>query len=215
MYEVKMLLNSEGGTTWSAGSFGIGVTGPRWGLFDHDTGEWISRGCGCDATPIVFSNPHLAMAYGLYHIPFNDIINSLKNEVLKVKINISNHQSIMWTDEQLRAAGYSHPGNIMNIPFPAVPVDAGEFDLIRMRDGVIQQVRSLRLPPCRVHVAGEPVLTVLLVRELQGLGYIPVAAITTRESTEELVDGKVFKRSVFQFHGWRQYPLLKEVGEDV
>lgn len=115
--------------------------------------------------------------------------------------NISNHPSAKWPAPQWTAAR-ALGMEIIDIPFP--DVDPSLDDLSELVEKVAAQVLAI-CPSgwCRGMIAGEPVLTALLVARLQP-GMECFSATTRRLTVEK--DG--VKTSVFQFDHFRPWPRL-------
>jgi hypothetical protein len=114
-------------------------------------------------------------------------------------LNISNHNSKFWSNEQLSAAE-SIGGTIVDMPFPNVPPDA-DRDLVQsMAEDMLAGI--LEKTPSVVHVMGEHTLNVALVNKLKSIGVMTVASTTKRDVVEE-IDGT--KTSRFRFVRFREY----------
>ncbi len=117
-------------------------------------------------------------------------------------VNISNHPSSRWGAEQLSAA--QNFGDVVDISFPEVPADPAA-DLQKLADQVVSQLPSTS---CTIMVQGEMTLTVLLVRVLTNLGHRCVAAVSERKTVEVTApNGAVTKTAIFEFRGFRNYPV--------
>lgn len=118
-----------------------------------------------------------------------------------VFINISNHPSSLWDDEQREAA--SSFGNIMDIGFPQIDPMSCDRDVAQLADEYAERVlRMAATQQVTVHVMGEMTFTFRLVGLLLANGIRCVASTTMRIS-EMLPDGS--KRSVFRFRQFRDY----------
>ena len=131
-------------------------------------------------------------------------------------INFTNHISTAWSPEQIDAA--SQFGDIIDIPFPAVPPDASEEDIrilaIKSCREILWTLRDVEENKEKtkseesnqsenvVHVMGEMTLTYAIVSRLKDKGITCVASTTKREVTT-LPDGS--KVSTFKFVRFRQY----------
>ncbi len=116
-------------------------------------------------------------------------------------LNLSNHPSERWTEEQLKSA-ISEFGEVKDLAFPQIPPDYGESDISRLAGEYLTKV--LELKPGAVHLMGEMTFTSCLVALLQKEG-IPCLASTTRRVAIEEGNKKI---SVFQFIRFRRYPDL-------
>lgn len=120
-------------------------------------------------------------------------------------INLSNHPSANWSEEQKNAAEQL-AGPIVDIPFPAVDPYASEEVVSSIADNYCQIVLETACgqDSLVVHLMGEMTLTFALVQLLQACG-IPCVASTTKRVTVEQ-DG--IKSSLFKFVKFRKYTLL-------
>lgn len=81
-----------------------------------------------------------------------------------VFVNISNHESIKWSKEQMEASCVlGEP--IVDIPFPSIPPDESVQEVAHLADTFSQKV--VELNPSAVHVAGEFTFTFASVKRLQ------------------------------------------------
>ena len=122
-------------------------------------------------------------------------------------INISNHPSSRWSDDQLGAAhrldGEGEEFVITDIPFPSIPADAGGDEIEQIAYNVFHAVIDMTAPTgAVVMVQGEFTFTLALVRLLQGAGYTCVAACSERQAVEN-ADGT--KTVAFNFVRFREY----------
>jgi hypothetical protein len=117
-------------------------------------------------------------------------------------INLSNHPSEMW-DEQQRAKAQEY-GRIEDMAFPDVPAQCSAIELDAMADRIAHQVLE-KQPDC-VMCQGEFTLTYRVITRLKGKGVIVVAACSERKCEEQVLgDGTVRKVSKFQFRQFRRY----------
>lgn len=117
-------------------------------------------------------------------------------------INLSNHPTAMWLPEQLSAA-HSAYGEVIDLPFPAVPADADEANIQTIAQEYLNKVQTIAHPAeVVVHIMGEMTLTYALVCLLKQAGYTCVASTSVREVYEE-EPGK--KTAVFRFVRFRKY----------
>lgn len=117
-------------------------------------------------------------------------------------VNFSNHASIKWEREQLEAAGKW--GDIIDIPFPAVRVDASENEIVSMADEYSRRI--LTLSPEVVMCQGEFTLCYAVVRRLRARGITVVAACSERMVKEQIDEaGGQIKTVVFRFERFREY----------
>lgn len=124
-----------------------------------------------------------------------------------VFLNLSNHPSAGWSDEQ-RAAALELAPRIEDLPFPNVPPEADEKEVGRLTEQVLG-----RVPAGTSHamVMGEFTLTYALVRGLLARGIVCVVATTQREKVETTTGtGEKTTVSRFRFERFRRYPSLSE-----
>ena len=113
-------------------------------------------------------------------------------------LNLSNHPSARWPDDQQSAAARFGP--VADLPFPNVPPDADEAALAELVDTYFQQIKAKA--PAAVHLMGEMTFTYALVRRLREELDLPVIASTTERLVTER-DGE--KRVRFRFVRFRAY----------
>lgn len=119
-------------------------------------------------------------------------------------INLSNHPSADWSDEQKAAAkGYS---GIIDLPFPEVAPDGAEDYILSLVNEYIEKITAVsHLYPLTsditVHVMGEMTFTFAMIFALQQRG-IRCIASTTKRVTEEK---NGVKTSEFKFVRFRNY----------
>jgi len=119
-------------------------------------------------------------------------------------INISNHPSHTWSEEQKRAALEFASGPIVDIPFPAVPPEADETAIGILAREIIDKIGSLPITdgPSAVMVMGEYSLFWQIVSKLRYLvPGLPVVVATTQRIAEEKDGVKV---SRFEFVRFRR-----------
>ena len=112
-------------------------------------------------------------------------------------INISNHPSTKWGDEQLKAAGA-----VVDLPFPAVDPNASSEELDALAQTYLEKIFSMGTLDGVVHVMGEMGFTFKLVSLLKEAGLTVVHSTTERLSVEN-PDGT--KTSLFKFCQFREY----------
>ena len=114
-------------------------------------------------------------------------------------INLTNHPSSGWSEEQLKAA--LQYGEIVDISFPIIEPDFTSEDVNELADITIEGILSVDNSPV-VHVMGEMTFTYAIVSRLQALGITCVAS-TTERLVKMMPDGK--KVSEFKFVKFREY----------
>lgn len=113
-------------------------------------------------------------------------------------LNLSNHPKDSWQPEQLGEARKLF-GEVIDMPFPAVPPDADERALQTLVDEYIDKI--LELAPAAVHIMGEMTFTCRLVSKLKQVG-IKCIASTTERIAEEFQGKKLVQ---FRFVRFREY----------
>lgn len=115
-------------------------------------------------------------------------------------INLTNHPSSLWSEDQLAAA--EHFGEVVDIPFPDISPEADEEEINSMAEDYVEKILSYgNDKDITVHVMGEMTFVYALVMRLKALGITCVASTTERMVKE--VDGK--KISEFKFVQFREY----------
>lgn len=121
----------------------------------------------------------------------------------KVFINISNHPSSEWTEEQFSKAKNEY-GEITDIPFPDILPTSDSKKINETAKKIAREIfqKFDDTTDLTVHVMGEMTFTTNLVGILKGCGIRCVASCTKRD-VEELGDGK--KLATFKFVQFREY----------
>ena len=114
-------------------------------------------------------------------------------------LNISNHPSIRWSEEQRR------DWEVFDMLFPAVPAEAGEEEVASLANSIAVQVMELyqRFPFDAICIQGEFSLCYLLFGKLAkwlSANKISIAVPTTDRKVVENGNTKVSK---FEFVRWR------------
>lgn len=119
-----------------------------------------------------------------------------------VFINLSNHPSGKWDEEQKKAA--MHYGEIIDIPFPEIPAQADEREVEELADQYLDQILQHKCGA--VMVQGEFTFTYHLVKQLEEK-HIPALAACSERSVEEIVepDGSNARKVSFRFVRFRRY----------
>jgi len=122
-------------------------------------------------------------------------------------LNLSNHPSLHWPDNQ-KSAAREQFGEIADLPFPAIDPEEGTEQIqsraIEYEQIVVRQLQDQTIKA--VHLMGEMTFTLVLTARLQKQG-IQVYCSTTRRNVIEEKDGR--KTTQFVFVRFRQYPSLK------
>ena len=100
------------------------------------------------------------------------------------------------------AAAVAMGGEVVDIPFPAVPPQADEDEISQLGQECIEQIALVAGGTPVVHVMGEMTLTHDIVQRLHKLGIRCVASTTQRVATTN-ADGS--KTSAFRFVRFRDY----------
>jgi len=115
-------------------------------------------------------------------------------------INLSNHPSDKWSEEQINAA--RSYGEIVDMAFPVIEPILTKEDILRLVKVFTKMIVDNRDGKTVVHVMGEMTFTHNLVNALKELG-ITCLASTTERNTVMTPDGK--KISEFKFVQFREY----------
>ncbi len=119
-------------------------------------------------------------------------------------INLSNHPSSVWKEEQTSAA-IREWESIQDIPFPEIDPECGVEELKAVAAGYYDRIVSLIPVPSdrdAVHLMGEMGFTFMLVHKLLVEGYNVVASTTERQ-VKILPDGT--EQRSFAFCRFREY----------
>ena len=136
----------------------------------------------------------------------NECVIQEENNML---INFTNHPSEKWTDDQKNSATRLY-GGVRDLPFPAVPANAGTPEIIAMAEGAIDKILAIKeenidTETFAVMVQGEFTLTYAVVRRLLDRKIKAVSAVSERNVIEQVENGEVRKTIVFRFGGFREY----------
>lgn len=117
-------------------------------------------------------------------------------------INLSNHTSEKWSEDQLTAAQTQY-GEVVDMPFPQVDPEADTQNIQHLAEEYLAKIQQIAAPTeAAVHIMGELNLTFALVNLLKAAGYTCVASTSFREVYEE-EPGK--KTIIFKFVRFREY----------
>ncbi len=124
-------------------------------------------------------------------------------------INLSNHPSSQWSEEQTKAARHNY-GQLIDLPFPAIDPEAETYDIERLAEDYEIKVRQLLAAESSgnfaVHIMGELTFCFALVARLQKAGIQCLASTTSRLAIDQ-PDGSKISR--FGFVKFREYPELQ------
>jgi len=116
-------------------------------------------------------------------------------------LNLSNHPSSEWGEEQRKAA--EQYGDIEDMPFPQVDPDADEKKIEELAERITEEIlKKAEAHDITVHIMGEMCLTFAVVSRLTTHG-IRCVSSTTERIVEQLPDGS--KRTKFHFWRFREY----------
>lgn len=120
----------------------------------------------------------------------------------RVFVNLSNHPSSDWSNEQKVMA--SRYGEIVDVPFPPVPSSCDGKDMEKLENKTMGAIIKAAYPAkeVTVHVMGEMTLTFRIVSQLKARG-IRCVASTSERTAEELGNGEII--SQFHFVAFREY----------
>ena len=122
----------------------------------------------------------------------------------KIFLNISNHPSTKWSDEQLKAA--QKYGEVIDIQFPQVPADEDAVTVYNLANMSVKNLlRLYKDADITIHIMGEMTFTYAFVHIAKAHSIPCLASTTERIATEK--DG--VKTSIFQFVQFRQYIQLE------
>ena len=125
-------------------------------------------------------------------------------------INLSNHPSIKWPENQLKAA-IKEFNEIVDLSFPAINPAIDENELLALANNYaekcLQQFNSATNQHLKnaVHIMGELTFCFALVSLLQKKGIRCIASTTKRIA----IQNGLTKTSGFEFVRFREYPKLK------
>ena len=115
-------------------------------------------------------------------------------------INLTNHPSGNWSEEQRKAA--LHYGKIVDLSFPIIEPTHTKDDILLLVKECMDVIMGIKEGETVVHVMGEMTFTYNLVHALKDAG-ITCLASTTERNTIMTPDGK--KISEFKFVQFREY----------
>ena len=120
-------------------------------------------------------------------------------------INLTNHPSSEWSDEQMKAA--RKYGQIVDIPFPRINERATEDEINNLAEKYLATIKSKgKIHDLTVHIMGEQTFCYALISKLQKDGIRCVASSTERDT---YINEKGQKVSVFHFARFREYLPLR------
>ena len=122
-------------------------------------------------------------------------------------INLTNHPSEKWSEEQLTAA--EAYGEIVDMAFPVIDENAAEADIQQLAEQYLKEIKALGEPQdLTVHIMGEQTFCFALISKLQETGIRCVASCTERDTHINELGEKV---STFHFTQFREYATTKSM----
>jgi hypothetical protein len=118
-----------------------------------------------------------------------------------VFVNLSSHPNGDWSETQREAALKLAP-EIKDLRFPSVPPEAGIAEIAALADRVVARLATELPGTTHAMVQGEFTLSQALVRKLQQIGIVCLAATTRREVVEQSGGTKTTR---FDFVRFREY----------
>jgi len=123
-----------------------------------------------------------------------------KKENPPLFLNLSNHPTSSWYDNQLAAA--KEFGEIEDLSFPAISPSATESEIDQLVSQYVDDIKTRAEDhDLTVHIMGEMTFTYRLVSRLKALGIRCVASTSERIAEEH--DGEKISR--FEFVQFREY----------
>lgn len=117
-------------------------------------------------------------------------------------INITNHPSNMWSENQINAA--KKYGEIFDMPFPNIDATANEKQISKLADQYLQKILNIsKEKSITVHLMGELTFTYALLKRLQQHGICCVASTSCRIVKKETSGHK--EDVYFEFERFRIY----------
>ena len=119
-------------------------------------------------------------------------------------INLSNHASSAWSEQQMQAANEQY-GDIVDMAFPAIDPWADEADVDELANVFLSKIKLLandKNTTAVVHLMGEFSFTYALVNKLKAEGIDAIVSTSERQA-EMNADGS--KTIRFDFVRFRKY----------
>lgn len=113
-------------------------------------------------------------------------------------LNLSNHPSSLWPDNQLALAKELY-NSVEDLTFPQIDPNWNTDEVEMLVNEYVQKVRKIN--PTAVHIMGELTFTNRIVNKLKEVGFLCLASTTERKVA--VIDNK--KTSEFQFVRFRPY----------
>lgn len=120
-------------------------------------------------------------------------------------INLSNHPLDEWDEKQKKEAASLY-GEVIDIPFPAVPPQADPLEIDKMTDEYLQKIQTVaQNNEVVVHIMGEMTFCYALIQKLQKHN-IKCVASTTERNVHYLPTGeRVVDFNFIQFRAYNLY----------
>ena len=123
-----------------------------------------------------------------------------------VFVNLSNHKSELWSEDQKEAIREFGCDEIADVQFPMVDPEATRDEIYSLADQVVDSIVDNYGLPGAVMCQGEFTLSFAMICKLKELGIPVVAACSCRRvRSEKLASGEVKKEVLFEFKGYREY----------
>ncbi|MCH8558914.1 MAG: hypothetical protein LAT84_13905 [Balneolia bacterium] len=114
-------------------------------------------------------------------------------------LNLSNHPSSFWPEDQLSEAIRLF-GEVKDLKHPVIDPSAGTVEVLLLVEQSFVAIKAIN--PVAVHVMGEHSFCHALVARLQRAGY-KVYCSTTKRDAEQISDTQI--RRTFSFVRFREY----------
>lgn len=119
-------------------------------------------------------------------------------------VNLSNHPSNKWCQEQKEAVGKIVPdAQIVDFPFPSVDSSLNEAQILKLAEQLLAEITAL--DPCVVMCQGEFGLIYCIVTLMKKMGIKTVYGCSERITTEKQTKNGIEKISTFSFVKFREY----------
>lgn len=121
---------------------------------------------------------------------------------MSVFINLSNHPSKKWNENQLKEA--REYGEIIDMPFPAIDPYCEDDDIDKIVDEYFEKIMKYEKPV--VMLQGEYLFTYRLVHKLKDAGIMVLAGCSDRRTIEYVNEnGMTARKSEFEFVEFKEY----------
>ena len=121
-------------------------------------------------------------------------------------INLSNHPSEKWSENQLCAAHEAY-GDIMDFPFPEIDAAASEDEICTLALDTANEITAIG--PTAVLCQGEYSFTFAVTAGLIRRGIPVICATSVRRAIDApMPDGSTQKQIIFRFERFREYKAV-------